>query len=136
MPYRILVVDADDAHSSAVSKILQKAAFEIVRIGTGAGALTCASKYRPNLILLDTHLPDADSYDIALLLRSEAGTNSIPIILHSAGHVADGSRIAAVCGARAFLTHPIAPDHLLEVVREGLAKTASKHSLASRMRAA
>ncbi len=123
MVHRILLVDDNDTHASALEMTLRKADFEVVRVGTGPGALYSAIKYAPDLILIDEHLP---GIKIARQLKSRPQTRSIPIVLHSASHAAEASQIAAACGADAFLTYPIEPEHLLQMIGGGLSRATAK----------
>lgn len=121
MSSRVLIVAHAEAHAYALATILQKAKFEVVRVGTGAGALDDAIRYKPNVILLDLQLPDTDGYAVALRLKSQPETRSIPIILHSGYPCEEGSSLASDCGAHAFVTYPINTCHLLQVLDEALA---------------
>ncbi len=121
MTNRVLIVDHAEAHAYELATILQKAKFEVVRVGTGAGALDDAIRYKPNVMLLDLRLPDTDGYEVALRLKSQPETRSIPIILHSDYPCEEGSILASDCGAHAFLTHPINSCHLLQVLDDAVA---------------
>lgn len=131
MSSRVLIVAHAEAHANALATILQKAKFEVVRVGTGAGALDDAIRCKPNVILLDLQLPDTDGYVVALRLKSQPETRSIPIILHSGCPGEEGSSLASDCGAHAFLSYPINTCHLLQVLDDALASVGGNVPLSS-----
>lgn len=120
----ILAVDDNEAHSYVMERTLAKAGYAVVQAGTGAEALIAARRYHPGLILLDVNLPDSNGFDVCRYLKEQADTSDIPIVIHSASTPGGAGQMATTCGASAYLTFPIEPDHLLNVVRGCLARAA------------
>ena len=87
----------------------------------GTLGLELARVHRPDVILLDLHLPDMDGEDVLARLREEESTADTPVIVVSAD--ATPRRVAALieAGAFAFVTKPMSIRDLLETVDEALA---------------
>ena len=87
-----------------------------------ANGLSIARTERPDLILLDLHLPDLPGEEVLRLLWADPATRAIPIVVLSAdatpGHVA---RLLAA-GARAYLTKPLDIDGILRLVDDTLGR--------------
>ena len=80
----VLVVDDDPAVQSVLAMAAEDEGYT-VHTAVGMEAITIAQETRPDLILLDVNMPDADGIEVAWRLRSDARTRDIPIVLMSAG---------------------------------------------------
>jgi CheY-like chemotaxis protein len=74
-----------------IRRLLQKAlplhGYSLSTAKDGQTGLDAARDTQPDLILLDTKLPDMDGYELIHQLRREANTRSIPIIIITASAV-------------------------------------------------
>lgn len=112
--FLILNVDDTDATRYAKSRILTKAGFKVIEASNGADALTLAKSEQPNLVLLDTRLPDINGFEVCRRLKSEASTDSIAILQTSASFITLGDKINGIeCGADNYLFEPIEPEELV-----------------------
>ncbi len=118
----ILAVDDNEAHRYAIARTLEKAGFTAIQAGTGTDALALARDCRPDVILLDVYLPDVNGLDLCRSLKADAMTSHIPVVIHTASADGSAAAISAQMGASAFLTFPIEPDHLLNVLMGCLAR--------------
>jgi len=66
-----------------------------------------ARQQRPDLILLDVHMPDLSGYEVLELLRDDDGTASIPVVMLSADASHEQVRKFSDAGARDYLTKPL-----------------------------
>jgi DNA-binding response OmpR family regulator len=71
---------------------------------------------RPDLVLLDLMLPDIDGFAVCEILRRQAATAAIPIVILSAWHTDDSRNLGLELGALDFLTKPFSPKALVERV--------------------
>ena len=74
----LLLVEDDDSIAEPLVEGLRREGFEVVRVATGAEALTAEE---PDLILLDLRLPDLDGFTVCRELRARS---DVPIIVVSA----------------------------------------------------
>lgn len=62
---------------------------------------------RPDLILLDVHLPDASGLELLHLLKANPDTADIPVIMISADAMPEQIDAALAAGAACYLTKPV-----------------------------
>jgi CheY-like chemotaxis protein len=86
----------------------------------GRLGLELAHQHRPDLILLDLHLPDIQGHDVLQRLRADPATSHIPVVITSAD--ATPGQIARLkeAGADEYLTKPLDIARFAEVVRQRL----------------
>jgi CheY-like chemotaxis protein len=86
----------------------------------GGLALDLAAQHRPDLILLDVHLPDLDGEEVLRRLKGDDRTADIPVIMLSTEATTRQESRFRQAGATAFLTKPIRVMELLVAVDEAL----------------
>ncbi|HEV2755158.1 MAG TPA: ATP-binding protein [Actinomycetota bacterium] len=126
--HRCAVVYVEDNESNA--RLVQRAlaARPGVRLdvaATAAEGLERAAALRPDLVLLDMNLPDADGLEVLKALKATAA--GTPVVVVSAAATSDQRTAALAAGADSYLTKPLDLRELLAVVdrvaevREGAA---------------
>jgi DNA-binding NarL/FixJ family response regulator len=121
---RVLVVDGDPDFSAACSEALRHAGYRAEQARTGEDALQAAGRQRPELVVIETHLPGTSGYEIARELREGHG-EGLPIIFVSAARTDETDRVAGLLlGADDYLTKPVRFDHLIARVRRLVARSA------------
>jgi PAS domain S-box-containing protein len=66
-----------------------------------------ARQHRPDLILLDVHMPDRSGYEVLEQLRADPRTASIPVVMLSADASHEQIQRFRDAGARDYLTKPL-----------------------------
>ncbi len=103
----ILNVDDDELGRFALTHVLRGAGFQVREAATGNEALRLLAD-KPDLILLDVHLPDANGFDICRRLKEDPVTAAIPVIFLSAVAVQDADRIRGLSlGGDDYLIKPV-----------------------------
>ena len=82
----------------------------------GSLGLEMARARRPDLILLDLHLPDMPGDEVLAHLRAEPETRAIPVIIISADANPRQIERLKQAGATEYLTKPLDVKRLLEVL--------------------
>ena len=82
----------------------------------GRGGLAAIRARRPDLILLDMHLPDISGMELLRELKADARTAAIPVIVVSADALAQQIDAAFQAGCTHYLTKPVSVNELLAVV--------------------
>ena len=129
---RPLILNVDDREISRYlrSQSLIEGGFTLIDACTGSEALQSAFRYRPDLVLLDVNLPDANGTDICRILKSDPRTASAMVLQISASAVGIADAIRGLDGgADGYLIEPVEPELLLAHVRSLLRLRASEMAL-------
>ena len=113
---RLLYVEDTVANVQLIEGILdRRPSVRLMPAMLGQLGLDLAHEHRPDLILLDLHLPDIPGEEVLARLSSDDATRDIPVVVLSADAKRDRSQVLAA-GARAYLTKPIGMRQLLETL--------------------
>ena len=91
----------------------------------GSLGLELARRHRPDLILLDLHLPDLGGDTVLARLRAQPETAAIPVVMISADATPGQIERLLAAGAHAYLTKPFDVSELLHIV-DGVATGSSR----------
>jgi PAS domain S-box-containing protein len=91
----------------------------------GSVGLDLARAHRPDLILLDLHLPDMSGTAVLKALQADAETSDIPVVVMSADATPSQVRALLSTGARAYLTKPLDIREFLALISEHLDRAES-----------
>ena len=103
----ILIVDDEAQNRRLLSVLLRPEGYLTESVASGEAALATIAQRAPDLVLLDIMMPGIDGYQVATILKSNAATANIPIIMVTA-HGERSARLAGLdAGAEEFLTKPV-----------------------------
>ncbi len=114
---RILVVDDEEDLLELIKYNLSKEGYRVTGVGTGEAGLTEARRNPPDLIVLDLLLPTIDGLEICRLLKSDASTRQIPIIMLTAKSEEADVVTGLEMGADDYVAKPFSPRVLLARVK-------------------
>ncbi|HEY8153743.1 MAG TPA: response regulator transcription factor [Myxococcota bacterium] len=112
-PKRVLLVDGDPDSRRRIAQILTPPQFDCREIESARAALAEAERERPDLILLDSYLPDLSGLGLCRLIRETPALARTPVILVSAQASEIDRVLAFEAGADDFLPKPYYPPELL-----------------------
>ncbi len=116
----ILVVDDEPDLRLLVRMTLEGAGYDVAEAATAAEAVRQAIAVRPQLILLDIRLPDAEGFEVLRTLKETPELTDTPVVMMSAHSSPPTLRKAEVIGSHDYLVKPFKQDALLAVVRKHL----------------
>lgn len=104
-PPLTLIANSQEWHSRSLESILGPHGHAVLRAYTGKQAIERAEVSHPDLIILDTDLPDRDGLDVCRELRSNPAISAAtPIVITSPGHANRQRRLEALkAGAWDFI---------------------------------
>jgi len=114
----ILVVDDDKSILRTLTRILQKAGYDVDAAETGKEATEKADKRRYDLALVDVRLPDMDGTDL-LVVTKDTLQDTVKIMITGFPSLETGVK-ALDGGADAYLVKPVRPEDLLMLIEEKL----------------
>jgi CheY-like chemotaxis protein len=120
---RLLYIEDTLANVQLVEAILRRRpSVRLIPAMQGRLGLELAREHRPQLILLDLHLPDTTGEDVLAHLKADEVTREIPVVILTADAVRDRTQALLAAGARALLTKPIGVARLLETIDASIAE--------------
>lgn len=114
---RVLVVDDEPQIRRALRVALRANGYSVVEAETGEEALDAAATSRPDIIVLDLGLPDADGVDVCRRLREWTHT---PVVVLSVRGDEEAKVRALDEGADDYVTKPFSMPELLARMRVAL----------------
>lgn len=117
----ILYMEDNLANLELVRRIFDRhGAPHLITATHGQLGLQLAAAHRPDLILLDLHLPDLDGSEVLTRLRADERTRAIPVVVLSADATTARRKQLLASGAVDYVTKPIAVEGLLEAVHRSI----------------
>jgi CheY-like chemotaxis protein len=111
-----LVLNVDDRPATLYlrDRILRENGFIVANADCGHKALDVARQLKPQLILLDVHLPDADGRELCQRIKEDPDFAGIAIVLISATLTGHSSALESIRWAAAdgFIREPVEPQSL------------------------
>ncbi len=119
----VVCVEDNPANLMLMSQIFAlRPACRLHVAGTVERGLAMIRQLRPQLVMLDVHLPDGSGLALLEQMRLDADLVDTPVIVVSADGTLHSAQAAQRAGARAFLAKPIQIAHALSAVDEALSK--------------
>lgn len=119
-PPRILVVDDEPTVLEGLEALLTREGHQVLRAQNGEEALQRATQERPDIILLDLHLPGLSGFEVVNRLRQTTGLAQVPVIAFSGKFVTVEERNLLTQQAVQFVGKygPVALNRLLDDLRQ------------------
>jgi CheY-like chemotaxis protein len=104
----VLSIEDNAANTEILNRVFRGWPGTVLHSAISAQAgLDLASQYRPDLILLDLHLPDLPGEEVYTRLRAEPATANVPVVVLSADATPGTIRRLLARGVLAYLTKPL-----------------------------
>ena len=116
----ILIVEDNEKNLKLVRDVLQVKGFSTLEAGTAEDGIELARERKPDLILMDIHLPGMSGIEALKVLRGEPGTAAIPVIAVTASVMQQDRKQITEAGFDAYVGKPINLKEFLDAVRAAL----------------
>lgn len=120
MQYKILIVDDDENICELLRLYLEKDGFDTVVANDGEQAVDYATKYSPDLILLDIMLPKLDGWQVCREIRK---TSDVPIIMLTAKGETFDKILGLELGADDYVSKPFDTKEVIARIKAVLRRT-------------
>jgi CheY-like chemotaxis protein len=115
----LLYIEDNLSNLSLIEQLLKECApIKLISAMQGQLGLELAARHRPDLILLDVHLPDINGADVLARLKARPRTRDIPVVVLSADATQSQINRLTSLGATDYLTKPLDVDCFLKVIEQ------------------
>jgi two-component system phosphate regulon response regulator PhoB len=133
---KIMIVDDDATVLEVTAAVLEQRGYEVKTRESALGTSLAISREKPDVVLLDVHMPGLSGDRLAELMVPRPGRFAPLIILHSASPREELEQLAASCGAADIIEKVASPLEFIRrfesvVARHGPLLT-KRHAIATR----
>jgi CheY-like chemotaxis protein len=116
----VLVIDDEQLNRKLIRSLLSRERIEVVEAEDAESGIALVRTASPDLVLLDIRLPGMGGLDALKVLKADAATREVPVLILSAGSLADDDHHYRQAGAAGLLLKPFSRTELIEAVRTHL----------------
>jgi len=116
----VLIIDDDPTTVRMLVGILGQVGFQTASAGSGGQGVALALSLRPDLILLDVHLPDIDGFSVCRQVHRSLPTADTPILFISANEDVSSKVKGFEAGGIDYITKPLSGVEVIARVRTHL----------------
>jgi CheY-like chemotaxis protein len=114
--WRILVVDDRPENRGWLVKLLASVGFSVREAGNGASGIQVWEEWRPQLILMDVHMPVMDGLEATRRIKAAAQAGETVVIALTASAMQEDRTSVRQSGADDFLAKPCGEEELLQKI--------------------
>jgi two-component system phosphate regulon response regulator PhoB len=114
---QVLIIEDESDVADLLEMTLRKAGFKAWTTGDGASGLQKARDNRPDFIILDLMLPKMSGLDVCRILKGDATTSHIPILMLTAKAEEIDRIVGLEFGADDYVTKPFSPREVMLRIR-------------------
>jgi DNA-binding response OmpR family regulator len=119
----VLVIDDERDLLELVRYNLEKEHLDVITASDGQSGLDIGLRHKPDLVLLDLMMPGMNGLEVCKLLRADARTSRVPIIMLTAKAAETDKIVGLEMGADDYITKPFSVRELLARVRAVLRRS-------------
>jgi DNA-binding response OmpR family regulator len=112
----ILVIDDDESLLDMIRLMLSRAGHNLILTDNVRDGIQHAFNDQPDLIIVDVMLPELNGYQVVRVLKKDARTQHIPVLILTALNEREHRDNAEDAGADAFVSKPVTMDILGEEI--------------------
>lgn len=114
---KVMLAEDDQTMVTLLETLLGMEGYQVISLGAYDDVFESACKDRPDVLLLDVHLPNANGLEVLAQLRAHEETEDLSVVMTSGLNVEDE---CIDNGANGFLLKPYMPDDLLEILKKNI----------------
>ncbi|MBP1698395.1 MAG: two component transcriptional regulator, winged helix family [Deltaproteobacteria bacterium] len=122
----IAVVDDEQDILELVSLHLKKNHFGVREFSDGSSFIKYLNSEKPDLVVLDLMLPDADGFEICKYMKRKKNLSHIPIVMLTAKSEETDTILGLELGADDYIRKPFSPNELMARIKTVLRRNESR----------
>jgi hypothetical protein len=115
-PFRVLLVDDDEALLEYYVTVLTEVGMEVKTLSNPLHALTLLADFKPDITVLDVYMPACTGPELAQVIRQDDAWAMMPIMFLSTEVDLNRQLAAMNLGGDDFLVKPVDADHLVAAI--------------------
>ena len=120
MAKTVLIVEDNELNMKLFHDLLEAHGYDTVGTRSGIEALELARTHRPDLILMDIHLPEVSGLEVTKWIKDDPELHRIPVVAVTAFAMNGDEERIRQGGCEAYLSKPISIARFMETVRHFL----------------
>jgi CheY-like chemotaxis protein len=104
---KILIVEDNEDNRDSLGRQLEHNGFEIVTARNGKEGVALAQSEKPDLVLMDMHMPELDGWEATRQIKAVVETQNLPVIALTAHSMAGDRDRAIEVGCAEYHTKPV-----------------------------
>ncbi len=117
----VLNVESDSANALLIASLIgRRSDLQLITALTGHQGVEIAGSHQPDVVLMDTDLPDLPGLDFLQMLRENPLTSHIPVIALSSSAYPQQVEAGLRAGCYRHLTKPYKLDELMDAIDAAL----------------
>jgi two-component system cell cycle response regulator DivK len=117
----ILIVEDNEQNQKLAGDVLRFKGFRVLVADSAEAGIPMALKEKPDVVLMDIHLPGMNGIEALGKLRAAPETKQIPVLAFTASVMPQDRREITSAGFDGFLSKPINLKEFLETIAAALA---------------
>ncbi|NJN02453.1 MAG: response regulator [Leptolyngbyaceae cyanobacterium SL_1_1] len=114
----VLIVDDSSTLREMISGLLIKAGMTVIEARDGVEAKEKILAGSPDLVVLDIVMPNMNGYELCRWVKSNAGTENVPVVICSSKGEEHDRYWGMRQGADAYIAKPFRPAEMVETVKQ------------------
>jgi signal transduction histidine kinase/CheY-like chemotaxis protein/HPt (histidine-containing phosphotransfer) domain-containing protein len=119
--HHVLLVEDNDVNALIATAVLRRAGARVARASSGEDAIVAFNTRSFDLVLMDLQMPGMDGFEatrrMRTLEREQNRSAPVPIVALTANALAGDAAACLACGMNDYLSKPVRPEQLLQVLR-------------------
>jgi two-component system, cell cycle response regulator len=125
----VLVADDDPFNLRLLQELCEAAGYRVLTAEDGNTVLSVVARERPDLVLLDLHMPDRDGFEVLETLKGDPELGAIPVVIVTALGDAESRARGIELGAEDYVTKPFRVFEIQQRIRNSLRLSAAEHAI-------
>lgn len=117
---KVLLVEDNYQNKVLVREILTLNGYETVEASSGTEALKVLTELKPDIILMDLHLPQMDGFTATRIIKADHSNDGIPVLALTASAMKGEEDDLLSKGFDGYVPKPIEVKKLVEALRANL----------------
>jgi two-component system cell cycle response regulator DivK len=121
----ILIIEDNEPNRRLARDLLQVHGYRTIEAETAEHGIAVAAEQRPDLVVMDIHLPGLGGIEALARLRAETATRAVPVLAFTASVMAQDRSEIMAAGFDAFVSKPLDLEAFVQTVAAVIAQRRS-----------